>query len=331
MSQIEFAIDLGSSFFTVYQKGAGLVLREPNMALLAGDGNVVREVGYKAKNMHVSTLGNSKPVYPVKEGVIVDSDTAVLVFKEFFKKILPDGIIKRKFTALVLVTSSMSVQDRREVEKVFTKLGARAVYVCDSPLALYEYKNATNGLYVDIGGGKTEVASVSGNGIVAGAVVNIAGNAFTNAIIDYVAEKYYVKIGEITAEKLKCESLSFYRNDTGVDFVSGMGLSDGMPKNAEIRAQDLFEAVAPLVDDLVDVIMSVLGATPPELALEVNRNGIYITGGSSQISGLNQYLADRLGLYSTTLEDVENGVTLGGGKFLDDVKKLGALIGVDFD
>lgn len=331
MAQLEFAIDLGSSFFTVYQKGVGLVLREPNMALLQGDGNVVKEIGYKAKNMHTSMLGNSKPVYPVKEGIIVDSNTAVLVFKEFFKKILPEGIIKRKFTALVLVTGAMKVAERKTVEKVFTKVGANAVYVCDSPLALYEYTGTKGGMFVDIGGGKTEVASVGDNGIVAGATVNIAGNAFTNAIIDLIAEKYYIKIGEITAEKLKCESLSFYRNDAGVDFVSGASMSDGMPKNAEIMAQDLFDAVAPLVDDLVDVMMSVLASTPPELASEIYRKGFFISGGSSQIAGLNQYLADRMGLYSTMLNDPENGVAIGGGKFLDCMDDLGSLIGVDLN
>ncbi|MGN0795715.1 MAG: rod shape-determining protein, partial [Christensenellales bacterium] len=188
-----------------------------------------------------------------------------------------------------------------------------------------------SGMFIDIGGGKTEIASVGREGIVAGATVNIAGNAFTNAIIDMVAEKYYIKIGDITAEKLKCESLSFYRNDAGVDFVSGAGMSDGMPKNAEIMAQDLFEAVAPLVDDLVDVMMSVLASTPPEIASEIYRNGFYITGGSSQIAGLNQYLADRMGLYSTMMDDVENGVVLGGGKFLDSMNDFGTLIGVDLN
>ena len=328
---LEFAVDLGSSNITIYQKGMGLVLREPNMALLSGEGDVLRDVGYKAKSTHVSTLGSSKPAFPVKEGVIVDLDTAVLVVGEFFKKVLPQSFIRPKFNVLAIVSAALNTEERKMVEKLFLKLGASSVYICDSPLALYEYTGTIGGLFVDIGGGKTEVHAVSGEGVVAGCTVNIAGDAFTNAIIDYIADTYYIKIGDITADKLKCESLSFYQNDQGSDFISGTGLSDGMPKNAEIKANDLFFAIAPLIDDLVDVISSVLGATPPELAAEIMKKGFFITGASSQIAGLSQYLADRLGLYCTVLDDVENAAAIGGGKFLDDMATLSSLIGVQLD
>ena len=259
-----------------------------------------------------------------KETVIT---LAVILASMAVRAVTTKASVRLSFLASKQVKKSL----RQQIYEKLLKLGASSVYICDSPLALYEYTGTIGGMFVDIGGGKTEVHAVSGEGVVAGCTVNIAGDAFTNAIIDYIADTYYIKIGDITADKLKCESLSFYQNDQGSDFISGTGLSDGMPKNAEIKANDLFFAIAPLIDDLVDVISSVLGATPPELAAEIMKKGFFITGASSQIAGLSQYLADRLGLYCTVLDDVENAAAIGGGKFLDDMATLSSLIGVQLD
>ena len=333
MQALEFAVDLGSSYITIYQKGVGLVLREPAVAVLSKvkDRYEIREAGYRARTMMTQSLGTARPVCPVKEGAVADPDICALLMEGFFSKILPKSFLRPKFNVTVAISSALTCSERKAIEKVFLKIGASGVTLVESPLALFAFSGSKGGLFVDIGGGKTEVASVSTVGITSGCTVNIAGDAFENAIIDYIADKYHIKIGELTANKLKMESLSFYRNDGGTDFVSGRALLDGSPRNIKINAGDLFCAVAPLVDNLCDVIRSVIASTPPELASTILENGLSISGGSSQIAGLKQYMANQLSLVVTALDDVENAVAIGTDMLSSDKQLLSDLIGVKVD
>ncbi len=332
MASIELSIDLGSKFITICQRGIGPVLREPAIAVAVKvrDRYEIREAGFRAETIMTTALGGAKIIAPVREGLIVDDEMFVLMMKHFLKKILPTTIFKAKIKAIVSITCSMTNSDRRAVEKCLIKSGVNEVTIVESPLSLIVYTGSIGGLFVDIGGGKTEIAAVTNRGISNAVAVNIAGDAFNNAIIDFIQMNYGVKLGEYTVEKMKKSALSFYLNDEGQYAASGSS-RDGAPKNIVVSASDMLEAVQPLVDDLIEVIMSVLGQAPPELAAEILRKGIFLSGGSTHIPGLIEYIEQALELPVTVMPDVENCVALGGTKFFEDKILLGNLLGVKLD
>lgn len=332
MANIELSIDLGSKFITIYQKGIGLVLREPAIAIAqkVRDRFEIREAGYRAESIMSGALGGAKMVAPIREGLIVDDEMCILLMKHFLRRIIPQSVIPPRISAIVSISCAMTNSDRKAVEKCMVKAGIKDVLLVESPLSLLAYTGSIGGLFVDIGGGKTEIAAVTNRGIACGVAVNIAGDAFNAAIIDSVYMHYGVKLGEYTVEKIKKTALSFYLNDEGSYPVSGGG-KDGTPKSVVITAGDMRDAVLPLVDNIIEVIMNVLNQTPPELAAEILRKGIFVTGGSSHIPGLIEYMEQAFELPLTPLYDAENSVAIGGAKFLDDKALLSDLLGIHIE
>ena len=332
MANIQLSVDLGSKFITICQKGVGLVLREPCIAIAqkTKDRYELREVGFRAESIISTALGGAKVVCPVQEGFIVDEEMFTLLLKAFLEKILPTTFIKPRVKAIVNITCAMTNSDRRAVEKCFVSAGVKEVILVESPLSMLAYTGSIGGMFVDIGAGKTEIASVTNRGIASGVAVNIAGNAFNNAIVDSLQKHYGIKIGDYTVEKMKKNALSFYLNDEGRYIVTGVG-SDGVPANFSVSAEDMRDAVLPLVDDIIEVIMSVLQETPPELGAEILRKGIFMSGGSTFIPGIVDYMEQALELPITVVADVENAVALGGVKFFDDMHYLGNLLGIKLD
>lgn len=332
MANIELSIDLGSKFITIYQKGIGLVLREPAIAIArkVRDRYEIREAGYRAESIMSTSLGGAKMVAPIREGLIVDDEMCTLLLKHFLQRIVPASLFPPKIKAIVSISCAMTNGDRKAVEKCMVKAGIKDVLLVESPLSLLAYTGSIGGLFVDIGGGKTEIAAVTNRGIACGVAVNIAGDAFNAAIIDSVYMNYGVKLGEYTVEKIKQSALSFYLNDEGSYPVSGGG-KDGSPRSVVITAGDMRDAVLPLVDNIIEVIMNVLNQTPPELAAEILRKGIFVSGGSSHIPGLIEYMEQAFELPLTPLYDRENCVAIGGAKFLDDKVLLSDLLGIHIE
>ncbi len=332
MSAIELSIDLGSSFITIYQKGIGLVLREPSIAIVqkVRDHFEIREAGYKAESIMTSSLGGAKLVAPIKEGVVVDEGICALLLENFLKKIVPQSFFQPKIKVMVSISCALSNSDRRAVEKAFLKAGVKEITLVESPLSLLAYTNSIGGLIVDIGGGKTEIAAVTNHGIASGCAVNIGGDAFNGAIIDTVYMAYGVKIGEYTIENLKKTALSFYINDEGSYPISG-GSRDGTPKSLLLSAEDMRDSVLPLVDNIIEVTMSVISETPPELSAEILRKGVFLTGGSSKIPGLRDYFEKALELPVTEIKENGHAVAIGASKFFDDRTLLSDMLGIKMD
>jgi rod shape-determining protein MreB len=332
MANIELSVDLGSKFITVYQKGIGLVLREPSLAVAwkTRDRYEIREVGYRAESIITNSLGAAHIAAPIREGLVADEDMCAMLLGALLKKILPPSVLPHRIKAVVSISCSMTNSDRKAAEKSFMKAGVKEVTLVESPLSLLAYTGSIGGLFVDIGGGKTEIAAVTNHGIAAGCTVNIAGDAFNGAVIDSTYMAYGVKLGEHTVENLKKTALSFYVNDGGNYAVSGGG-KDGAPRSMFISAASMRDAVLPLADDIIEVIMSVLNQTPPELSAEILRKGIFMSGGSTHIPGLTEYFEQALELPVTRLKDTDNAVAIGGGKFLDNRKMLSDYLGVRLD
>ena len=157
MATIELSIDLGSKFITIYQKGIGLVLREPAIAIATKSRNrlEIRDAGYRAESVMTGSLGGARVIAPIKEGIIVDEEMATMLLHYFLKKIIPEGLFMPRIKAIVSICESSSGSDRRAVEKCCIKAGIKEVTLVESGLSLLAYTNSIGGLFVDVGGGKT--------------------------------------------------------------------------------------------------------------------------------------------------------------------------------
>jgi rod shape-determining protein MreB len=328
MAKIELAVDFGSAYITIFMKNVGLVLREPMLAaVIRNKGKIdILESGSKAKTLLSRSLGGAHLVYPVKEGMAVDIDVSAALVKTYIARVTQD-IIHPRVSVLAFVSAGLTAEEREDIERVFKRAGIKEIMLVESPLALVAYTDSVGGVFVDIGAGTTEVAAATKRGIAYACSVNIAGNAFNNAIIDAVAEKYRMKIGDYSAEKIKISSASFFSNDFAEIEVGGRDLVSGAPKSMQLTAADIRAALKPPVEYIVEVIKNVFKSSPPELVEEICRKGVFLSGGSSRIPGFNEFIADRLDMPVTKLEDVENAVALGGGRLLSDKILLGNLLG----
>ena len=333
MALMELAVDFGSSYITIYKRGEGIVLKEASVVVVSTHKKKreVVESGNAAKNYVRTTMGNAREIYPVREGVVVSVEDASLMMSEFIKRLLPEKIFKPQIRAVVMISSGLTVVERRDVETVMLNAGVKDVILVESPLALLAYTNSVGGLFLDIGGGTAEVASVTKNGISAACSVNIAGAMLNSKIIDYFVENYGLKIGDYTAEKLKLDVGSMYDNDLSATEISGRDVLDGTPRSMEASAKDVRRAISKSIDALIEVVENVLNITPPELAGEIGKKGIFISGGTSELPGLIEYLGVRLYLPIMQLKDYDNAAALGGGVLLEDGKALSQMLNMKVD
>lgn len=328
MSVIELAIDIGTSYITIFQRGKGVVFKEPTVAIGAKRKNKLEltETGLDAKKALLSSLGNAQVIFPIRESIVVHQEAAGLLMKSFIKKLIPERLFKPTIKALVMVSSSLTVVERRAVEQMLTRSGIKEVMMVESPLALLAYTNSVGGLFVDIGGGTTDVAGVTRRGIAAGSTVNIAGCLLNTKIIDYIADKYGLKIGEFTAENLKVNVGSMYDNDVNFMSINGRDRLNGEARMLEATAKDVKKAVVPAIDSLIEVIKNAADTCPPELATEIRKKGVFICGGTAKMPGLTEYISVRLDLPVTELVDITEAVAIGGGRLIDDRSLLNSLL-----
>lgn len=328
MATIELAIDFGSSNITVFQRGAGIILKEASVAVIKQHKKKkeIVEFGNSAKRYLISTIGTAQLVNPIREGVIVNVEDATLLMREIIKKISPDRLFPPHIKTIVLISCGLTVVERREIEEVMLNAGVSDVLLVESPLALLAYTNSVGGLFLDIGGGTAEVASVTRGGIATGCSVNIGGNLFNSKIVDYFVEQYGLKIGEYTAEKLKIDIGSMFDNDLSASEVNGRDVLDSSPRSMEASARDVKNALTKPIDNLIEVVENILNMTPPDLACEIAKKGIFISGGSSELPGILEYISVRIGLPVTQLQDYDNAVALGGGQLINDSKFLSELL-----
>jgi len=325
--KLELAIDVGSSHVTIYQKGKGVVLREPNVAIVNNSGEVeVIEVGQKAINMLGRADRRVKAVYPVSDGVIVHQEVFSKMLQAFMQRLHNARFVKPTISALVLISQCLNDVERKNMEKAIYEAGVRDVTLIESPLALYVQNGARDGLYVNIGADLTEVSIVTSGGIMSGYTLNVGGNTFNNLISDRITEKYGVKIGKYTAEKIKKTIGSMYENDMNVDEVVGVNIVDGENVLVDVNAGDVLESVINSVDAIIEVINTTLNLCPKEIAGKVFNEGVYLAGGTTLLPGLEEYILEKTKINVVTLENATSAVSLGGGKMLEDARILSGLL-----
>ncbi len=320
----DIGIDLGTANTLVFVKGKGIVIREPSVVAVDEKTvpKAVRAVGNEAKDMIGRTPGSISVVRPLKDGVIADFEMTADMLKEFIRRAVSGSPFNRS-RVMICIPSGVTEVERRAVHDAARSAGARYVSLIEEPMAAaigagLPVTEAVGSMIVDIGGGTSEVAVIALRDIVTSRSVRVAGDNFDEAIVAYIKKKYNLLIGERTAEdiKIKLGSAYPYEGEGAMD-VKGRNLLDGLPKSIEITSEEVREALADPVDQILDTIRFTLDKTPPELAADILDRGIMLTGGGALLRGLDKLIAAETGMPVHIAESPLDCVVRGTGMCLE--------------
>ncbi|MBR2969255.1 MAG: rod shape-determining protein [Clostridia bacterium] len=318
---VRFAIDVGSSKTAIYQVGGGVVLSEPSIVAVSSNGKkTVNTVGTDAKKLLGKSAKGTTVFSPVFEGEIEKENAARLMLMDFCKKV---EIGKFGTRAEVLVTVPCGTENPaiRRFSALFADCGVTDVRFVESPIAAALGLNAPvtehNPCFViDMGGGITNIAAVSLDGVIAGVSANIGGDNIDNMLIDFVEETYRLRIGSQTAERIKCEIASLLPDDTTSLVINGRDLDGGYPRSMQLQAKDITELIKLYVNKINEIASMVMAKLPPEVSAEVRRTGIYLAGGLSKIIGLEEYFHNEFSLNVRVNPDPELAAVIGAGRIM---------------
>ena len=316
----DLGIDLGSSNILIYSAGKGIVLREPAVIAVDKNNGKVLRVGAEARNMLGRTPGNVAAVHPLQNGVISDYELTSKMLTEMVARIVKHAVIKPRM--IVSVPSGITEVEERAVISVAMEAGARRVYLIEEPLAAalgaqLDITAPEGHMVVDIGGGTTDIGVVSMNGIANSASLKIAGIEFDNAIIRYVRRNYGLVIGQNTAEDAKLAvGCVIDRPEPVKTTVKGRDVKTGLARELELTGEDMREALKRPARMICDKVLEVLEQTTPELVSDIAQNGIVLTGGGSQIWGMDKLLEQRTSIPCMLADDADSCVAYGCGKSL---------------
>jgi len=318
----DLGIDLGTATTLVYVKGEGVVLCEPSVVAIEKATNRVVAVGDDAKKMLGRTPGNIVAIRPMKDGVISDFEVTEAMLKYFIKKAQP-----RKFffhpCVVIAIPSGITEVERRAVIDSAIHAGARQVDLIEEPKAAaigvgLPVNEPGGNMIIDIGGGTTEFAVISLNGIVYAKSIRVAGDEMNTAVMEYLRKTYNLMIGERTSEEIKIRIGSAYPLEEELTMdVRGRDLIAGLPKTISITSLEIREALADTVQAIVDAAKSTLEHTPPELSADLIDRGIVMAGGGSLLRGIDKRIAEETGLPVHVGEDPTTAVVRGTGETIN--------------
>lgn len=318
MANVKLAIDFGSLYTNIYMLGGGVVLSEPTVAAVEdGEKGEVKAVGYEAKKFIGKTAKSTKIVFPVFEGEIVNEKVAIGLLNAFLKKIEVKGAFTT-CTALFNVPCGVTADMIEKYRKVAAACGINKVYFAETPIlsALGQripLNDSSPCFIIDMGGGVTNIAAVSLDGVIAGISVNFGANKISTDLIDYIAESCGLQIGLLTAEKLKNEIGSLAKNDALASIINGRDTKTGAPRSLSIKAHNLRESISKYYDKIAELAITVLKKLPPEVSAEIRHAGIYVSGEGSHVYALEQYYKDKFEMKINIAENGRLSAVLGGG------------------
>ena len=322
----DLAIDLGTANTLVYVKGKGILLNEPSVVAITEikGKNHVLAVGEEAKTMLGKTPGNIRAIRPMADGVIADFDVAEEMIKHFIKKV-NNSILSPQ--VVVCVPSGATAVERRAIQESAEAAGARRVFLIEEPMAAaigagLPVEEANGNMVVDIGGGTTEIAILSLNGVVYAESVKIGGDKMDESITSWVRRNYGCVIGESTSEKIK-KTVGCATDDSEKTemTVTGRNLAEGIPESFTLNSQQVFEAMKDPLFGMVRAIRNALELSPPELAADIAERGIVLTGGGAMLRDLDKLISNSTGIPVIIAEDPLTCVARGGGQALEIIEK----------
>lgn len=325
----DLAVDLGTANTLIYMKGKGIVLNEPSVVALREDrgGSAILAVGREAKEMLGRTPAAIKAVRPMQDGVIADFTVTQKMLQHFIKKVYKDRVVKPSPRIVVCVPYGATQVERRAIKESANGAGARKVYLIEEPVAAavgagLPINDPRGSMIIDIGGGTSEVAVLSLNGIVCSNSVRIGGDKFSQAIVEYVRRNYGMLIGEATAETVKHKIGSAYPGqDLQTIEVNGRNLAEGIPKRFSLNSNEILEALQEPLSGIVNAVRHVLERIPPELGSDIADAGIVLTGGGALLRDLDTLIKQETGIPVVIADAPLNSVAIGGGKVLDMIAR----------
>ena len=334
----DIAIDLGTANTLIYIKGKGIVLDEPSVVAVQADSmgrDETLAVGTEAKKMLGRTPGSIRAIRPLKDGVIADFVITGKMLTAFIRK-----VNSSKWSAaprvVICVPCGATLVERKAIKDSAREAGASAVHLIEEPMAAaigagLPIDEPTGSMVVDIGGGTTEVGVISLSGVVYSHSIRVGGDTFDEAIIQYVRRNYGMLIGEASAEEIKKRiGSAFPSTEVSEMEVKGRNLAEGIPRSFTITSNEVLEALADPLSQIVQAVRSALEQTPPELGADIAERGLVLTGGGALLKGLDRLLAEETGLPVLIAEDALTCVARGSGKALELIGKMNSVFVREF-
>ncbi|MBP6908976.1 MAG: rod shape-determining protein [Candidatus Saccharicenans sp.] len=324
----DLAVDLGTANTLVYLKGKGIVVQEPSIVVINVQTGKIEAVGGRAKEMLGKTPNNVVAIKPMRDGVIADFEIAERMLDYFIRRAMENrGFLLRPRIVIGIPTGITQVE-RRAVKDVALRAKASEVYIVEQPMAAAVGANLpiaepTGNMIVDIGGGTTDIAVISLNGVVFNHSIRIASNEMDESIIQYLKKKYNLLIGERTAEQVKWQLGSAYPLDESLTMeIKGRDLREGIPRTIVVDDQEIREAIEEVVASIINAVRIALERTPPELSADIIDRGIILTGGGALLKNLDKRLREETQLPVFLTEDPLTSVVMGAGRLLNDLDLL---------
>lgn len=324
------SIDLGTANTLIFMNGE-VTLNEPSVVAIHHEKNVAEAaiiaVGQDAKDMLGRTPGSIEAIRPMKDGVIADFKITEKMLQHFIKKVLDSGFFSPSPRVLICVPCGATQVERRAIKESAVGAGARDVYLIEEPMAAalgagMAIKEASGTMVIDIGGGTTEIAIMSLNGIVYSDSLRVGGDVFDDCIIKFIRREHGIIIGESTAEKIKHEVGSAFKTNIVKKIESkGRDVAKGIPVSFEVTNTEIKEALQEPLSTIIGAVRVALEQTPPELSSDIAENGLVLTGGGALLEGLDKLINKETKLPVRIADDPLTCVARGGGIALDMISQ----------
>ncbi|AKP66400.1 rod shape-determining protein [Companilactobacillus ginsenosidimutans] len=316
-------IDLGTANTLVYVEGKGIVLNEPSVVAKNNNTGEIVAVGSDAREMIGRTPGSISAIRPMRDGVIADYDTTAAMMKYFIEKTTGNS----HPSVMVCVPSGVTEVEKRAVIEATQHAGAKEAYVIEEPFAAaigagLPVMDPTGNMVVDIGGGTTDVATISLGGIVSSRSIRVAGDKFDESISAYIKTNFNLQIGERTAEDVKMQvgSASIEKSKELESMqIRGRDLVTGLPKTIQLAGEDIATAIHEDVQEIIETIKETLEETSPEIAADVIDHGIVLTGGGALLHHLPEVISEATGVPVFIAQDPLDCVAIGTGESLKNI------------
>lgn len=322
----DIGIDLGTTTILVYKKGKGIVYNEPSVIAFDKKTSEPIAFGNRAKNMVGKNPDSIEIVKPLKDGVISDFQATEQLLKLILKKVSVGSFLAPNI--MICVPSRVTEVEKNAVIDVAEATGARNVYLIEEPVAAalgagIDIWQKQGHLIIDIGGGTTDIAVISEGTSLVKSSLNIAGNAFDDAIRNMLYRRFKLEVGTETAQKIKEKIGScIFMDEPKTMVVSGKHSDTGFPLSIELDYVDTVSVLEPLAKKISNEVKSVLEKTPPEFLEDIEKNGVTLTGGGSLLNGLDTYITKNTNINTRIADDAKSCVVIGTGRAISDIRKI---------